>query len=315
MPRHLTRAPRPSRCSWPPRPAARATRTSPAAHRPRPTLPPAHAVDRFSGRVTVAVPLGSRYVVSPALSTSSRSCTARTSRTTRRSPILASNSPRRSPTAAPSRAWAGTCPRAPVRPHGRSQQRRRWLYVGPDGSEHLFYAKQHEDDAGQGAAGISYTRDGWYLRLREVPEWQWETAGVPEREVHFPNGLSTCRQARLVVAAPLDGRPVQRHGSPVTPATSSRVVYSGNRLHDHRLPRRSHTVTLYMITPDQLVVDSVALDAFGSRPATYAFATWCSSRAVVPSRRPRMAAWSTRPPGFRYIPRHLPAQRPHVLHR
>jgi YD repeat-containing protein len=53
-----------------------------------------------------------------------------------------------------------------------------WQYVSPDGSEHNFYPTLHEPvcppaslaDCDPYVAGTSYTRDGTYLRLREVQD-------------------------------------------------------------------------------------------------------------------------------------------------
>jgi hypothetical protein len=52
------------------------------------------------------------------------------------------------------------------------------IYEGPDGSEHIFYPTLHEGDPVN--AGVSYTRDGTYLRLRSV--------AANERELDFPDG-------------------------------------------------------------------------------------------------------------------------------
>jgi RHS repeat-associated protein len=54
------------------------------------------------------------------------------------------------------------------------------VYQSPDGSEHTFYKKLHEDDP-DGPANFYYTRDGTYLRL------QTNVAGYSEM-IEFPNG-------------------------------------------------------------------------------------------------------------------------------
>lgn len=62
-----------------------------------------------------------------------------------------------------------------------------WMYVSPDGAEHNFYHTLHEpvcsqwitDDCDEKVAGIMYTRDGSYLRLREVTD---------AKIVEFPDG-------------------------------------------------------------------------------------------------------------------------------
>src|SRR5438067_2018096 len=55
-----------------------------------------------------------------------------------------------------------------------------WLYASPDGSDHRFYDTLHPNDLA--TAGIHYTRDNTYLRLREI--------GTSYVELDFPNGLT-----------------------------------------------------------------------------------------------------------------------------
>lgn len=52
-----------------------------------------------------------------------------------------------------------------------------WVFVAPDGSEHIFYDSLHGDSAST-TTGKLYTRDGTYLRL---------TPGI--RKLEFPNGM------------------------------------------------------------------------------------------------------------------------------
>ena len=53
----------------------------------------------------------------------------------------------------------------PPRPHTTDPQNHtsQWMYLSPDGSQHLFYAQLHENDPVD--ANIHYTRDGSYFRL------------------------------------------------------------------------------------------------------------------------------------------------------
>jgi RHS repeat-associated protein len=66
-----------------------------------------------------------------------------------------------------------------------------WIYQGPDGNEHVFYNTLHEGDSA--VTGVSYTRDGSYLRMKVVGS---------SREVEFPDGTlhqfdSTGRLAQI----------------------------------------------------------------------------------------------------------------------
>ena len=54
-----------------------------------------------------------------------------------------------------------------------------WLYIGPDGSRHIFFQDMHMYDA-EGDPTTLYTRDGQYLRLRQTNNY-WV-------EVDFPDG-------------------------------------------------------------------------------------------------------------------------------
>ena len=59
-----------------------------------------------------------------------------------------------------------------------------WVYMSPDGSEHTFYGKLHEDDP-QDSPNIWYTRDGSYLRLNtNLP-----VNGYGNMMIEFPNGV------------------------------------------------------------------------------------------------------------------------------
>jgi YD repeat-containing protein len=57
----------------------------------------------------------------------------------------------------------------------------RWTYKSPDGAVHQFYANLH-DDGGSALAPTMYTRDGTYLRLRQIDTLD------RRREIDFPDG-------------------------------------------------------------------------------------------------------------------------------
>jgi RHS repeat-associated protein len=59
-----------------------------------------------------------------------------------------------------------------------------WVYMSPDGSEHTFYRKLHNDDPDTGSTFIWYTRDGSYLRLNQNPL----PNGYGNMLLEFPDG-------------------------------------------------------------------------------------------------------------------------------
>jgi YD repeat-containing protein len=61
-----------------------------------------------------------------------------------------------------------------------SFNRASWEYESPDGSDHIFYDTLHPADTS--ATGVHFTRDGTYLRLREI------AGGL--LEIDFPNGMT-----------------------------------------------------------------------------------------------------------------------------
>lgn len=63
------------------------------------------------------------------------------------------------------------------------------VYQSPDGSDHQFYKKLHEDDAA-GSPDIYYTRDGSYLRMKKNLNPSNESYGTTEYSyiIEFPNG-------------------------------------------------------------------------------------------------------------------------------
>jgi RHS repeat-associated protein len=54
------------------------------------------------------------------------------------------------------------------------------VYDGPDGSQHVFYPTLHDGEVP--VTGVTYSRDGSYLRLRDV--------GAGEHELDFPDGTT-----------------------------------------------------------------------------------------------------------------------------
>jgi len=133
-----------------------------------------------------------------------------------------------------------------------------WMYLSPDGGEHLFYRTLHNTDPR--SEFLRYTRDGSYLRL---------TVGGTEKTVEFPDGAvhSFDSSGRLK-------RIEDRHGNAVT------VTYSVPGGADDELwtltdsfQRRQRVYLQYRFLDgvQVLTVDRVELEEFANTTATYRF--------------------------------------------
>lgn len=125
---------------------------------------------------------------------------------------------------------------------------KKWVYAGPDGADRIFY---------EAAGGVSYTRDGSYLRMRAV--------GV-DREVDFPDG--TIHRFNLVAGSnPARYRLVQIRDRLIVPNKLD-VEYSPDELiwtirDSHG---REHLVTFEAAWSDNQpikIVDTVRIEGFG----------------------------------------------------
>ncbi len=137
-----------------------------------------------------------------------------------------------------------------------------WIYQGPDGNEHVFYNTLHEGDSA--ATGVSYTRDGSYLRMKVVGS---------SREVEFPDGtihrfdssgkLTQIRN-RFTVDDPVPANDIDLvtivYGQPWTISDNHGRI---QKIYFKTLPQDNGNVD---------VVDRVELTAFGgTSTATYTF--------------------------------------------
>lgn len=157
---------------------------------------------------------------------------------------------------------------APHTPPANSSAR--WLYLGADGADHLFYGTLHRDDPVDAAL---YTRDGSYLRLKG--------AGGASPEIEFPDGTVH----RFNAAGELEeirGPFTDLLGQPRSWLRISRGTVGGLpvwTLSDSA--GRSHTVRfgLFAFGDDPSgsgnalvpLVTEVELAAFGGTRATYSF--------------------------------------------
>lgn len=139
-----------------------------------------------------------------------------------------------------------------------------WLYLSPDGGEHFFYSRLHADVPMP--ADTEYTRDGSYLRMKEVQ------ASPAIREIEFPDGaihrfeasqgwkLTQIRN-RFPVAAAVSvnyGTPGQWIVSDSAGRTH-RIYFAQFRYGDPDIPETAE------------MVSKVELAAFNASTATYDF--------------------------------------------
>lgn len=129
-----------------------------------------------------------------------------------------------------------------------------WLYQGPDGNEHVFYGTLHEGDPA--VSGVSYTRDGSYLRMKVVGS---------SREIEFPDG--TIHQFDGT------GRVVQiRNRFSTTNINTVTIAYTQpwTISDNHGRTQKVYFKTLPQDGGSVEVVDRIELTAFGGT-ATYTF--------------------------------------------
>lgn len=137
----------------------------------------------------------------------------------------------------------------------------RWIYLAPDGSEHIFYNTLHRDETA--VTDVSYTRDGSYLRMKKV--------GVA-REIEFPDGTihrfdSTGMLVQIRNRFSVDATGTANDVNIVTITYTQPWTIADNH---------GRTQKIYFTTLDQdgakvEVVDRVELTGFGATTSTYTF--------------------------------------------
>lgn len=175
-----------------------------------------------------------------------------------------------------------------VGPEWGSVDMARWRYVSPDGGEHYFYPTLHGCTPGAAycepeIAGVLYTRDSSYLRMKDD--------GPAAKIVEFPDGRrqrfenhGTDAQPKwrltLMYTGPRPGSTTPENWVKFEYGTGSNytVTDSSNTTRRHEVVFKSHpTITTYH------VVDRVSLAAF-SGSATYQFAYDFGSSATLLAR-------------------------------
>ncbi|HEX2162490.1 MAG TPA: RHS repeat-associated core domain-containing protein, partial [Thermoanaerobaculia bacterium] len=132
-----------------------------------------------------------------------------------------------------------------------------WRYVAEDGSEHVFYSTLHLGEPS--TANVFYTRDGSYLRLKQVPN----TSDL-KYEVELPDGTIK-HFLRLSTSGPFRLSEIRdRYGNDldVSLGVNQWILTDGHRTH------RIHFATRPNGTE---VVSSVELAKFGGGTALYTF--------------------------------------------
>jgi RHS repeat-associated protein len=131
-------------------------------------------------------------------------------------------------------------------------------YVGPDGSEHVFYSTLHHDDP-ETTPGVFYTRDNSYLRLREMP-------GSPTSRavVDFPNGQTQTFETTGAQAWQLK-RIADPYGNYVT------VTYGASAWTIADSWGRTHTVRFQANGVYGQIVQQVDLAGFNGTRSVYNF--------------------------------------------
>jgi YD repeat-containing protein len=134
-----------------------------------------------------------------------------------------------------------------------------WVYVGPDGAEHVFYDKLHESDA---AVSGRFTRDGSYLRFHSL--------ATDKRAVEFPDGQMQTFTRQAAYDWSLT-RIEDRFGNWVSVSyayDTAGKVKSWTIQDQHG---RSQTVNFVLGSHYDRIVGSVVLAGFGGASATYTF--------------------------------------------
>ncbi len=135
-------------------------------------------------------------------------------------------------------------------------------YLAQDGSIHTFYPTLHEGETA--TAGVEYTRDGSYLRLKTATR-QIE---FPDGSVHtfssLTNGFLTRIEDRFANFVQVDYQDCSPSCSPATPANAHRWQISDTHGRVHRIDLRDTGQS-----GQALVITQVDLQAFGGARAVY----------------------------------------------
>ncbi|PYK69339.1 MAG: hypothetical protein DME45_02635, partial [Verrucomicrobia bacterium] len=145
-----------------------------------------------------------------------------------------------------------------VEPAASDNGLNRWIYISPDGTEHPFYDQLHVDVAEPAGDNVLYTRDGTYIRLSRVSSTVWQ--------VQTPDGLIrtfTLNNGEWVLTKVGD-----RFSSYVQLDYSVNNVWTltDNLGRQQKIYFKADPTGIY-----PRLVDHVTLTAFGSATATYTF--------------------------------------------
>lgn len=141
-----------------------------------------------------------------------------------------------------------------------------WMYVGPDGADHLFHFTLHHGETF--TAGVSYTRDGSYLRMKEI--------GGGLREVELPDGtvqkFNSAGELLQIRTPHSNGTGGFYNTLTVTPVYSAGKLVRWDLLDSVGRIHKVYFVTELIDGLDMPRVTKVELAQFGTAtPATYTF--------------------------------------------
>lgn len=147
----------------------------------------------------------------------------------------------------------------PDQPPNNSQ---RWVYEAPDGAYRHFFDTIHSDAAEAPVSGVSYTRDGTYLRMREVGA---------SRVIDFPTGeahtfVESSPGSKVWRLASISNRYPANVLTLSYPSANQWILSDGFR--EHIVNFGSYTWD-DAVAGTRMLVNSVVLKTFGTTTATY----------------------------------------------
>lgn len=165
-----------------------------------------------------------------------------------------------------------------VPPASAANPTSKWLYVSPDGGQHLFYSDLHHDtpDAGDSGDITQYTRDGSYLRLRHLSA---NTKLVEQGDGVVREFTLSANQWRLA-------RLASQAGNGVTLTSASDELSWTLADNFGRVWTVYFEISVDPAGTKWRLVDRVEVPAFGGQQATYdlAYSFAAVGRACVDSR-------------------------------
>jgi RHS repeat-associated protein len=222
------------------------------------------SVNLFTGGLSLTLPIGNSYPVNGALSYSlslvyhSNVWDYQIRRDAFENPFVQA-SPRESANAG--MGWHLSLGRF-YYPQSPGNNTGKWVYMGPDGGRHSFYATLHEGETA--VANVCYTRDASYLRLTGVGACNTNTTTLAA-EIEFPDG-TIHRFTRTSSALPFQLAQIRDRFN--NQLNLSYAVANQWQISDGH---RTHRVIFATQPSGMTVIDRVELAAFNGATAVYDF--------------------------------------------